>query len=338
MSAADPKGPQQPWQLSQAGAERLTPLAHVREWLRRGTALAQARSQRLSPRQRAALRAAVQALELAVRGMDQLDGYRAGPPFAATLMLYQEAVWWALQAASESASDPPASLAQACAEHAALLGALAGGEQQLAQLRSQLLEPSRHSFHTLDESSQLALIISARGFATKLIAHIGQPEDRVATLERQRWLRPLLVFTSIACIAFGVPLALAPRDVAAGKTWTASSADWNYPLSGKTDHFGNDDMLFHTQATDNPWVMIDLEKVEPVLGLSIENRESCCQDRAIPLIVELSVDGTTWREVARKKELFKDWKVRFRPQPARFVRLRVPRPTVFHLRRVRVLS
>jgi hypothetical protein len=337
LPAGDPRGPdQEPWQLSHAGAARPTPLAHVREWLLRETALGQARKQQLRPGQRAALRAAVQALELAVRGIG-LEGYRAGPPLAATLMLYQEAVWWALQAAKDGTSAQPASLAEACAEHAALLGALAGGEQQFARLRAEFLEPARHSFQALDEESQVALIISARSFATALIAHVGQPDAHLSKLLRDRWLRPLLVLASIACIAFGVRVALAPRDVAAGKAWTASSADWDFPISGKTDKFGNDDMLFHTKAEDNPWLMVDLSKVEPVRGVAIENRHSCCQDRAVPLIVEVSGDAKTWREVARNTAVFTDWKVLFRPQPARFVRLRVPRQTVFHLRRVQVL-
>jgi hypothetical protein len=75
-----------------------------------------------------------------------------------------------------------------------------------------------------------------------------------------------------------------------------------------------------------------------VRGIEVENRGSCCQERAVPLIVELSTDGNTWQEVARRKKKFQGWETRFRPQSARFVRLRVPRKTVFHLRRVRVLS
>jgi hypothetical protein len=143
---------------------------------------------------------------------------------------------------------------------------------------------------------------------------------------------------SIAGIALGVLWARTPSDVAAGKTWTASSADWNFPLVGTTDKFGNEELLFHTKDEDGPWLMIDLTKVEHVRGLAIENRITCCQDRAVPLLVEISLDGKGWQPVARKAEIFTEWKVQFRPQPARYVRLRVPRKTVFHLRRVKVLS
>jgi hypothetical protein len=45
-----------------------------------------------------------------------------------------------------------------------------------------------------------------------------------------------------------------------------------------------------------------------------------------------------WQKVAYKKELFDRWEARFRRQRARFVRLRVPRFTAFHLSRVWVFT
>jgi hypothetical protein len=96
--------------------------------------------------------------------------------------------------------------------------------------------------------------------------------------------------------------------------------------------------LFHTHTEDNPWLMVDLGMVEKVRSIAIENRTSCCQERAVPLVVELSADGKNWREVARKQEVFTNWNVKFGTHQARFVRLRVPRNTTFHLRRVRVFT
>jgi hypothetical protein len=312
--------------------------ARVREWLLRGGALAQARSQQLSGAQRSALRAAQQALELADRAVDLPEGYSAGPPLGATLMLYQEAVWWALQALDDGGTRQPESLAQACAPHTELLARLAGGEQALAQLRAQFLEPERHSFQALDQASQLALTASARRFAGALIAHLGAPDERLSRIERERWLRPLLSLAAAAGAAFALVVWLAPKDLAAGKAWATSSSEWGFEKVGITDKFGNEDLLFHTTAEENPWLVIDLGASERVRGIAVENRGACCQERAVPLIVELSLDGNTWQEVARRTTTFKSWETRFRPQSARFVRLRVPRKTLFHLRRVRVLG
>lgn len=337
-SAAEPSGPDggQPW-VAQGSRAPAALGARVREWFLRSAALAEARRHQLNPGQRAALRAALQALELADRAVDLPEGYRAGPPLGVSLMLYQEAVWWALQAA-HGAPRAPDSLAQACAEHAELLRATAGGEQQLARLRAQFLEPERHSFQALEEASQLALIADARRFASALVAHVGAPDAQVARVTRQRWLRPSLAAASVACIALALALALGSRDVAAGRTWTASSGEWGFGRTGTTDKFGNEDLLFHTHAEANPWLLVDLGAPERVRAVAVENRSTCCQERAVPLIVELSADGKSWREVARKDEVFTSWKARFRAQQARFVRLRVPRHTVLHLRRVQVLN
>jgi hypothetical protein len=336
-SAADPSGSNQQQRRASHGSPART-ATRVREWLLRGRALAQARSEQLAARQRDALRAALQALELADRAVDLPEGYSAGPPFGATLTLYQDAVWWALSALAEGGVEQPESLAQACARHTELLARLAGGEQALAQLRAQFLEPERHSFQALDQTSQLALAASARGFASALIAHLGAPDERLSRIERQRWLRPLLLLAAAAGAALVVAFVLAPKDVAAGKTWAASSSDWDFERAGSMDKFGHEDLLFHTQSEHSPWLVIDLGAFERVRGIALENRGGCCQERAVPLIVELSIDGQSWQEVARRDKTFKSWETRFRPQSARFVRLRVPRKTVFHLRRVRVLS
>lgn len=342
-SAADPSGPnQEQRRASHGGSARVSRLsrmgARVRECLLRGGALELARGQQLGVHQRGALRGALQALELADRAVDLPEGYSAGPPLGATLMLYQEAVWWALQALADGGTEQPESLAQACARHTELLSTLAGGEQALAQLRAQLLEPERHSFQALDQASQLALTASARRFAGALIAHLGAPDERLSRIERERWLRPLLALTAAAGVVLALVYVFAPKDVAVGKSWVASSSDWGFEKIGSMDKFGNEDLLFHTNREDTPWVIIDLGAFERVRGIEVENRGSCCQERAVPLIVELSTDGNTWQEVARRKKKFQGWETRFRPQSARFVRLRVPRKTVFHLRRVRVLS
>ena len=75
-----------------------------------------------------------------------------------------------------------------------------------------------------------------------------------------------------------------------------------------------------------------------VRGVKLENRANCCQERAIPVVVEVSVDGETWTQVARRDEPFTTWKPSFPEVATRYVRLRVPRRTAFHLRDFQILS
>lgn len=122
-----------------------------------------------------------------------------------------------------------------------------------------------------------------------------------------------------------------PPDLAAKKPWRASSkyADCHperFDCSGaKTGIF------FHTNFENGPWVEVDLLAPTTFSRATVRNRTDCCQERAVPLILEVSDDRTTWREVARHEVTFSRWEPKFEPTTARYVRLRVPRQTFLHL-------
>jgi hypothetical protein len=130
---------------------------------------------------------------------------------------------------------------------------------------------------------------------------------------------------------------LTPIDVARGHPWSASSklADC-HPEVPECNGVRGVRLLFHTLEEESPWFRWDLESEQPVGGLTVVNRQDEALERALPLLVELSRDGVIWREVARREERFEVWRPRFEPQPARFVRLRVPRKTFLHLESVAV--
>jgi hypothetical protein len=70
--------------------------------------------------------------------------------------------------------------------------------------------------------------------------------------------------------------------------------------------------------------------------VDIINRRDCCEERTIPLIVEVSDNRAQWREVARRKETFTQWTAELPKTSARYVRLRVGKRTIFHLEGVSV--
>ena len=100
----------------------------------------------------------------------------------------------------------------------------------------------------------------------------------------------------------------------------------------------NDDrcaaLMFHTAWEENPWIEFNLGKPTPIHHIEAHNRVDCCQERAVPLVAEVSNDRVQWRQVGRRDSAFSVWKLTFPPASARFVRLRVPRPTIFHLKGV----
>jgi hypothetical protein len=68
----------------------------------------------------------------------------------------------------------------------------------------------------------------------------------------------------------------------------------------------------------------------------VYNRFDRCQGRAVPLLIEVSSDGSTHRNVARRTETFTLWSARLPPTPARYVRLTNEADNFFHLTEVEI--
>jgi hypothetical protein len=68
----------------------------------------------------------------------------------------------------------------------------------------------------------------------------------------------------------------------------------------------------------------------------VYNRADCCQERAVPLKIEISPDNRQFRQVAERKQQFEKWKADFPPSNARYVRLTDLNAAAFHLSEVEV--
>ena len=94
--------------------------------------------------------------------------------------------------------------------------------------------------------------------------------------------------------------------------------------------------MFHTDEQEDPWAILDLQSDRPIHQIVVNNREDCCKDRAVPLVVETSTDEKTWVAVAEKKEVFDTWTAEFPRTNARYVRFHVPRKTLLHLQDISI--
>jgi hypothetical protein len=105
---------------------------------------------------------------------------------------------------------------------------------------------------------------------------------------------------------------------------------------------------FHTNNTENPWWMVDLEQLAQVSAIRIFNRDNIpewMQRRASPLIVEGSTDGERWTLLfgTEPGQVFGGcssgrpllWSAE-EPAWIRFVRILVPRREYLHLSEVEV--
>ena len=96
------------------------------------------------------------------------------------------------------------------------------------------------------------------------------------------------------------------------------------------------EMGFHTLMEDQPWVILDLRRVQTISRIIVYNRHNCCKERAIPLDMAVSRDGREFKSIAQQRQLFERWDQKFPPRPVRFIRLQLMRRDVLHLNEVEV--
>ncbi len=129
---------------------------------------------------------------------------------------------------------------------------------------------------------------------------------------------------------------LFPPDLCAHRPWFASSAAPPNSLSGIGPSTTTADLFFHTTVSDHPWIEIDLGAPRTIRSLLIENRRDCCEDRALPINLEILDEARgKWRVVAQRRAGFYVWTHSFAPVRARRVRVRLAAASgILHLKRI----
>lgn len=199
----------------------------------------------------------------------------------------------------------------------------------------------RRALRGLDPDAGLARAATREELRDAVAARLGEHGIAGVWARHERRLTlgaATAAFVSALAIAFVPPLhsAVFPPDLAYGKPWSASSAWTGFPQSGLMLETARPEGIFHTVEELSPSVTIDLQTIQTVRQVEVENRSNCRRERALPLAVELSTDGKNWQRVGYRRIVFATWTAVFPARPVRFVRLRVDRPSVLHLRRVSV--
>ncbi len=294
------------------------------------------------------LRRGWSALEVAKRTLDPPVRFTDGPADAVAWEVARQAVYWGLRAAllsrtGEDDAVSPNDLPKLFAQSRERCLAAAGDDAELAAIEAMLSGHSYADFGDLPPEEQGRSSRKLTAFASALLKGIEAPRVRLDRFWFQRLTRMSLVVALVGGIVGGVvwtrSLQERRRDIARGKEWRASSA---FPgitpcASPAQECTESPFFFFHTLDEDKPWIEIDLGSKQRFTGTRIVNREDCCADRAVPLAVEVSSDHKSWREVARRTEVFGDWKASFNPVSARWVRVRTLKRATLHLHRVMIL-
>jgi hypothetical protein len=186
-------------------------------------------------------------------------------------------------------------------------------------------------------------LLRCRVEANQLVRRVvqAQPKPQRA-LSKPRWQLVLLG----AALLLGVSAFIA-RDalvdgfdignISRGKPWRASTTyNGSYAGAGTLGNF-TEPFFFHTAQEASPWIEVDLGAELHVGSLLVRNRSDCCANRTVPLVVETSNDHEAWQVVATRQRNFSTWRPRVDTN-ARWIRLRVLRESLLHLRAVIIRS
>jgi hypothetical protein len=309
----------------------------VKEWFWRGHALKDAKSaSKASATSRERLRRSRLAAEFAGRMIDPAEPWYDGSALPLAISLYREAAYWVLLAHSDA--EAPTTLRELLATGNYPIGNLS--EADVAVVKGVLGEKT--FVETADESGDALRrqAVLCRTFVHGLIRSELAADRNVTRVLVQRLLRlgvvALAVLGVMLAVNAVVQRAIRGPDLAAGKSWRSSSKAFDCNPAEKSCGGTHTSIFFHTLLEANPWVEIDLGSRKKFRRVQIENRDDCCEDRAVPLVVETSNDANEFREIARRTDPFSEWDATFAPVTARYVRVRVDGTTYLHLAHVGV--
>jgi hypothetical protein len=316
----------------------------VWEWIWRSHALQAARrASSDTTRARELWRRSRLAAELAARALEPDVPLADGPGHALAISLYREAAFWALSARQSSGSSETRSLEELLSADADALRVTGLSEDELVRVRSALAETTFVDRAELEQSRQIVDAELCRRLVQSLLDERGAastPSRAVGRVYTQRVFRMLAVGMILAVLGSGAWLAIVRwvrgPDLALGKAWSISKpwAQCHPELRKCGDQRTR--VFFHTKQHKQPWFLLDLGAETTVGRVEVENRDDCCRERAVPLVVEVSDDKQKFREIARRTTPFYTWDATFEPLQTRYVRLRVDGRAFFHLSRVSV--
>jgi hypothetical protein len=187
----------------------------------------------------------------------------------------------------------------------------------------------------LDEQRSMAL-----GMQRVCESVVGGQVADVERSVRQPIARPLRITVTSLFVVGLVSLASlvlgGHRDLAHNHLWrTSSQLAVCLPVEqgGCPSRSG---IFFHTAEEPSPWIEYDLILPTKFSSVLVENARDGFRARAVPLIVEVSDDQKTWKEIARVMHEFREWKTSFPTVKARYVRFRVARRSFLHLARIEI--
>jgi hypothetical protein len=193
----------------------------------------------------------------------------------------------------------------------------------------------------LDPKTRRYLASGLRKLSSSLSESLEFEANRVGRALFARWSRVAGLGVAVIGVLFAAygayAKATAKPNLALHRPVTVSSQqpgegmDHALLVDGDRTNLG-----FHTTHGPNQWCVIDLGSVKPISKVVVSNRADCCQDRGVPIRLEVSDDGQNYRTIAGRKEQFDSWSAEKLKTQGRYVRLSLESVNFFHLSEVEV--
>ena len=213
--------------------------------------------------------------------------------------------------------------------------------EQCSTLRAMLGPAREATLANLSDEEQVSLASAVHGLAQRLSEPLEQESNRLARALFARWSRVALAAVAAAVLVcaggswidkkFGKPNLALHRPVMVSSQYPSQGTDHTLLVDGDRENLG-----FHTECTGQQWVVIDLGAVRKFDKVVVYNRSDACQERAVPLRLEVSKDDKSYALLKERKENFDKWTARGLHAEGRYVRLQNTPPNCFHLAEVEV--
>jgi hypothetical protein len=219
------------------------------------------------------------------------------------------------------------------------LDGLAAAERDLA--RKAATEGANEKLCALQPEEHRAWTQALARFVPMLVQGLEKEANRVAHVRTLRTAR--IVGTLALLVAIVAVVVVVIRDVRRGEnlalnrpvTLSSKYDESRFPaatvVDGDTSSLG-----CHTKVEQRPWMVIDLAGPIEIHEVVVFNRTDAAQERAAPLLIEVSTDGKAYRRFAQRGETFSVWHADQAPVQARYVRLTVLKHSALHFNEVEV--
>lgn len=303
------------------------------EWIWRRGALAEAKAGDDAAADRDHVGLVCELVEVADRLSGAIDPPREGSGYGSAILLYRDALVCALAAVrtgSESGSREEALQK--------LFAGLGGDGSEFVGVASALLDQDVSGVARLSDADRRREAESARRALHAVVLALAGAARRRRRVLAQRVVRSSFLGVLLSALVVGAvllvlrllqhPNFLEHATMRTSSDYSGFSRD-THICDGRHTH-----LLFHTNKEDQPYVEFDMGVAKTVKFIELVNRRDCCEDRALPLAVDVSPDGKEWKEVFRRSEPFNEVRQKVGPMYVRAVRVRALKKTWLHLERV----